>query len=149
MQPVYKSEGSYADVHIRAYADPSLYDGYPIPLSAGQGVIAGGTVMAKQTSSSEYVPYDDDGTDDGRRTATCILESTVDTNNGADPVMGYGYDKGPFIEANLIGLDAAAKTDLRAVSRPGGILSVGLGAVGPTGPTGPTGPIGPTGPTGA
>ena len=45
-------------------------------------VLDAGSVLGKQTSGGKYVKYDDDGTDDGRRTAAGILLDAVDATDG-------------------------------------------------------------------
>lgn len=86
------------------------------------GVIRAGLVLGKQTSGGAYIDYDDDGTDDGRRTAAAILVSPVDlrlpTNPAsrvAAPVIAQVMIRGRIKTTGLIGYDAAAKTDLKAI----------------------------------
>lgn len=109
-------------------------------VKAGVGICQPGQVMALQTSTSKFVKYNDAGSD-GANVAVGILARYTDASGSVDKNSTIHYG-GEFIEANLTGLDAAAKTDLGAVSRPNGCLSV-LGNRGATGATGATGPTGP------
>ena len=45
--------------------------------------IGAGAVLGRITSGGEYVEYDNDGTDDGRRTAAAILFADADASDGA------------------------------------------------------------------
>lgn len=45
-------------------------------------VLSAGSVLGKITASGKYVQYDDDGTDDGRRTAAAVLYADVDASAG-------------------------------------------------------------------
>lgn len=79
-------------------------------LAGGQGVIAKGTVIGKVTATNMFKPYNNVNAD-GTETAVCILDNDVDTTDG--PVGASGWIAGIFDSAKLIGLDAAAKTDLK------------------------------------
>lgn len=45
-------------------------------------VLEAGAVLGKISASGKYVKYDDDGTDDGRRTAAAVLYDAVDATDG-------------------------------------------------------------------
>ena len=86
------------------------------------GVLRAGLILGKQTSGGDYIDYDDDGTDDGRRTAAAILLSNVDlrdptdpTARLAEPIMVQVMIRGRIKSTGLIGYDAAAKVDLKAI----------------------------------
>lgn len=119
---------TYSQNDARAYCEKYHYTApQPIKLLSGQGVLAPWTVMAKQTSTGKYLPYNDAGTDDGRRVAVGILGERVDTGNGANPPMGHMYIDGPFFTSRLVGYDANAGTDMNAVALKNGatIFKVG------------------------
>jgi hypothetical protein len=118
--------------------DPAIYpelartiDVVLVPAGAGLTVkIAKGTVMAIQTSTGKWLPYDDDGTDDGRRVARGILpyDVIVDENSKVTYSTTTGqavgefsqpgvqnvpmYIAGYFNTADLTGLDANGAADL-------------------------------------
>ena len=62
----------------------------------------------------EYVAYDDDGTDDGRRTASAILYGPVDATDVDAMAVGIVRDA-EVTERLLTGLDANGRTDLAAL----------------------------------
>jgi hypothetical protein len=51
-------------------------------------VVLAGTVLGKVTASGEYVPYNDDGTDDGSRTAAAVLLADVDATSADTTAVG-------------------------------------------------------------
>ena len=85
----------------------------PILLGAGSGTLARGTVLGKITATGKYVPYDDDGTDDGRRVALRILAEPA-TLDGTDDTVGVAFRTGMFKASALAGLDSNARADLDA-----------------------------------
>lgn len=75
-------------------------------------------VLGMITATGKLVEYDDDGTDDGRRTAYAILDQQVDLKRG--DLTADNEDRtanvlliGHVRSDQLIGYDAAAKTDLQ------------------------------------
>lgn len=58
-----------------------------IVIASGTGIVLAGTVLGKVTASSKYVPYNDDGTDDGTRTAAAILYADVDATSADVPAV--------------------------------------------------------------
>lgn len=68
------------------------------------------TVLA---NLGEYTPYDDDGTDDGRRVAGGILFASVDATTNDVRAVGVMRDA-EVIESLLTGLDANGRADLLA-----------------------------------
>lgn len=62
----------------------------------------------------EHVPYDDDGTDDGRRTASAILYAPVDATSNDVLAVGIVRDA-EVTERLLTGLDANGAADLASV----------------------------------
>lgn len=76
-----------------------------------------GTILARITASGLYTAYDDDGTDDGRRTAVGILVDDIDpakTSQDDLTLNASMYVRGSFTYSHLTGLDANAITDLNA-----------------------------------
>lgn len=69
--------------------------------------------IAVQAGIGQHVPYDDDGTDDGRRTATAVLYAGVDATSSDVAAVAHVRDC-EVAENLLTGLDAAGITDLAA-----------------------------------
>lgn len=78
--------------------DFALGDGFNLTVKAGLG---------------EYTPYDDDGTDDGRRAASGILFASVDATLNDVRAVGVMRDA-EVIERLLTGLDPNGRADLLA-----------------------------------
>lgn len=57
-------------------------------------VLEAGAVLGKITASGKYVAYNDDGTDDGRRTVAGILMTDIDAT-GADVTTATALVRGP------------------------------------------------------
>jgi hypothetical protein len=78
--------------------------------------IVKGTIMAKVTTGGLYRPYDDGNSPVGVGVALGILSDDFDPTVSADQadlrLAANMYISGAFVEANLTGLDANAKTDL-------------------------------------
>lgn len=72
-----------------------------------------GFTIAVVAALGEYRPYDDDGTDDGRRAASGILYAPVDATLNDVRVAAVVRDA-EVIERLLTGLDAAGAADLLA-----------------------------------
>lgn len=70
--------------------------------------------LAVTANLDEYVPYDDDGTDDGRRTASAILYGPVDATDVDVMAVGIVRDA-EVTERLLTGLDANGRADLSAL----------------------------------
>ena len=70
--------------------------------------------LAVTANLDEYVPYDDDGTDDGRRTASAILYGPVDATEVDVMAVGIVRDA-EVTERLLTGLDANGRADLSAL----------------------------------
>lgn len=92
----------------------SQYEKKGAMLASGQSAAyAKGTVMAVITATGLWVEYD--GTPEspatGSEIARGILDDAYDATGSVD-VEASVYIHGSFIEANLVGLDAGAKTDL-------------------------------------
>lgn len=84
-------------------------------LTTGAVAVNDAWSIAVQAGIGQCVPYDDDGTNDGRRTATGILYAEVDAS-GAEDVNAVAITRDcEVIESELTGLDAAAKADLLAL----------------------------------
>lgn len=79
--------------------DFAVGDGFTLDVKAGLG---------------EYTPYDDDGTDDGRRAASAILYAAVDATD-TDVVATAIVRDAEVTERLLTGLDANGKADLHAL----------------------------------
>ncbi len=77
-----------------------------------------GTVLGKNTVTGNYAKYDDSGAS-GLNTAVGILFDEVsvqDFPSSGETVSCAAIFGGEVYEDNLVGLDAAAKTDLKARS---------------------------------
>ncbi|TBW02728.1 head decoration protein [Azotobacter chroococcum] len=70
--------------------------------------------IAVNAGIGEWVAYDDDGTNDGRRAATGILYGSVDATSADARAVAIVRDV-EVIESLLIGLDDNGKTDLLAL----------------------------------
>lgn len=70
--------------------------------------------VAVTAGLGEWVPYDDDGSNDGRRTASGILYTAVDATE-ADAQATFVVRDAEVAAARLTGLDAAARADLAAL----------------------------------
>lgn len=70
--------------------------------------------LAVTANLGEYVAYDDDGTDDGRRTASAILYGPVDATDVDAMAVGVVRDA-EVTERLLTGLDANGRADLSAL----------------------------------
>lgn len=70
--------------------------------------------VAVNAGLGEWVPYDDDGSNDGRRTASGILYTAVDATE-ADAQATFIVRDAEVAAARLTGLDAAARADLAAL----------------------------------
>lgn len=109
----------YGQNSVAIPVDDILGDGFPvvsqaITLLANSGALARGTVLGKIAASGKYVPYDADGTDDGRRSAALILADSV-TVGDAD-LAAVAYRTGVFRRSALTGIDAAGELALDARS---------------------------------
>jgi len=96
---------------MAAYSPPPLIKGITIP--SGEGVLEAGTVMGRVTASKKYVAYDDTAVD-GSQVARGILRNSIDCTD-ADG-LGDLVMSGIVKLSKIIGLDAAATTDLNARS---------------------------------
>ena len=70
--------------------------------------------IAVNAGLGEWVAYDDDGTNDGRRAATGVLYESVDATESDAHAVAHVRDC-ELSEAELTGLDAAGKADLLAL----------------------------------
>ncbi len=76
--------------------------------------VGDGFNLAVKAGLGEYTPYDDDGTDDGRRTASAILYAGVDATTDDIGAAAIVRDA-EVIERLLTGLDANGLNDLAAL----------------------------------
>lgn len=84
-------------------------------------IVGDAFTVAVNAGLGEYVPYDDDGANDGRRTAAGILYAAVDATSQDAPAVAHVRDC--EVDANeLEGLDDSAVADLLAL----GIIVRGL-----------------------
>lgn len=90
--------------------------GFGFTLSAGAADFVGGDSFTLSVAANlgEYLPYDDDGTDDGRRTASAILYAPVDATSNDVLAVGIVRDA-EVTERLLTGLDANGAADLASV----------------------------------
>ncbi len=75
-------------------------------------VVGDGFNLAVLANLGEWTPYDDDGTDDGRRACTGILFAPVDATEN-DVLAAAVVRDAEVIEDVLTGLDNAGRTDLK------------------------------------
>lgn len=89
--------------------------GIGFTLANGSADFAKGDIFTLAVSANlgEYVPYDDAGTDDGRRAADGILYASVDATETDALAVGVMRDA-EVIERLLTGLDANGAVDLLA-----------------------------------
>lgn len=88
------TEGKHTGEFIGELAIGIGYHVDEITVLSGE-VLEAGAVLGKIAASGKYVAYNDDGTDDGRRTVAGILVEAVDAT-GADAV-GRALVRGPAI----------------------------------------------------
>lgn len=82
-----------------------------VTLKKGQGVIAAGTLLARETATKKYVKYNDAGSG-GAEVAKGVLRQSVDTTNS--DYLGNIVISGILKYDKLTGVDANANTDLKA-----------------------------------
>lgn len=75
--------------------------------------VGDGFNLAVKAGLGEYTPYDDDGTDDGRRVASAVLYASVDATDTDIEAAAIVRDA-EVIERLLTGLDTNGKADLAA-----------------------------------
>lgn len=88
----------------------------PVRLAYTGDDILAGTVLARNTTSGYYEPYDNGGSS-GTDTAACILLEThaaIEFASSGDTQLGKGLFGGEVFKDKLTGLDANAITDLGA-----------------------------------
>jgi hypothetical protein len=83
----------------------------PITVVSGQN-LAKGTVLARITVGGKYTAYDDDGTDNGTRTAVAILAVACNASSGDE--KSHAIVHGEVLASALTGLDTAGQLDLLA-----------------------------------
>ena len=105
-------------------ADGCMPHAIPVTLAADVAALAAGTVIAKRTVGGLYAPYDD-AEADGTEVAVGILAEDADPAGEGRAIPVPMYVSGSFVEANLIGLDANAKTDLKSRSIEGRLIIPG------------------------
>lgn len=103
----------------------AAFSGGGISFTLGDGstdfVVGDAFNISVNAGLGEYVAYDDDGANDGRRTASAILYAAVDATEQDAPAVGHV--RACEVDATeLTGLDAAAVADLLAL----GIIVRGL-----------------------
>jgi hypothetical protein len=89
--------------------------------SGGSTTLPKGLIMGIITGTNKYVPYDDDGTDDGRRVAKGVLADEIDmTRNSSDgktavDQIGVIIRHGAVDASACTGLDANGQADLALI----------------------------------
>lgn len=83
-------------------------------------VLSAGAVLGKITASGKYVQYDDDGTDDGRRTAAAVLYADVDASAGDTAATAVVRD------AEVNGEELGWKSDDEVAAGTADLLAVGI-----------------------
>jgi hypothetical protein len=111
-----KTEGNYLPDWLKRVISelwPAFYT-EEVTIASGQNLVCG-QLVGKITATGEYAAYDDDGADNGCRTAAGILTSDVDATDGALP--GVILVRGPAVisKAGLTGSDANGLADLAAL----------------------------------
>lgn len=96
----------------------AAFSGGGIGFTLGDGstdfAVGDAFTIAVNAGLGEYVAYDDDGSNDGRRTASAILYAAVDATEQDVPAVAHVRDC--EVDANeLTGLDDAARADLLAL----------------------------------
>lgn len=109
---------TYEQKEIRAYDDCCCSIVASGTLASGNN-LAAGTALGKVTASGLLGAYDNTATD-GRQTCVGFLAAAVNATAGAKPCSVHVT--GALYESELVGLDAAAKTDLNARSLFNGVL---------------------------
>lgn len=99
---------TYTPKEIRINADPAMYSTINVTVKAQSEPMAPGTVLGKITASGLYDAYDNTA-DTGIETAAGILADAIAPGEN-EPVRMY--IRGVFREADMVGLDSAAKADL-------------------------------------
>ena len=95
---------------------------FGVAIVSGQGAALDiGTILGKITASGKYTKYSPTATD-GSEKAVGILAEYIDATGSVDK-NALAYCRGIFVEAQLgAELDAGAKVDLGAISRPCGLV---------------------------
>lgn len=81
----------------------------PITVKSGQGVLAIGTLVARDTVTGKYVAYNNGGSY-GADVAMGVLADKVDATS-SDKLVAM-YVRAYFVVGKLVGYDAAALVDL-------------------------------------
>jgi len=92
-----------------------------IPVTIVSGLnLAKGTVLGRVTATGKYAAYND-ANSNGTEVASGILAEAINTSSSGfnSDMESAMYIEGVFTEANLVGLDANAKTDLNGRTIPG------------------------------
>jgi hypothetical protein len=85
-----------------------------VTLKGGQGVLAAGTVLGRETATKKYLAYDDANSPAGIGVAKGVLRENVDTGPSGAPKdkLGNIIMSGIVKYSKLVGYDANAGTDL-------------------------------------
>lgn len=108
--PHLSAEVSLVDTEIAVSPTGLIKKG--VKLQASQGVLPAGTVLARVSSTKEYVVYNNAGSG-GAEVAIGVLYQAVDTSTG-DAVFGNIILAGVLKNSLLSGVDSSALTDLNA-----------------------------------
>jgi len=111
------TEGNYiADWLKRVISElwPAFYT-QEVTVASGQNIVSG-QLVGKITATGEYAAYDDDGPDNGCRTAAGILLHPVNATDGALPGMILARGPAVISKAGLTGSDANGLADLAALN---------------------------------
>jgi hypothetical protein len=93
---------------LAAYGAGILKKG--VTVKTGQGVLAAGTVLGRETATKKYLAYDNANSPAGIGVARGVLMESVDTSDG-DKLVNIIYG-GTLKLSKLTGLDSNAITDL-------------------------------------
>ena len=88
--------------------------GFTVAAGSADFVKGDSFTLAVTANLGEYLPYDDDGVNDGRRAASAILYGSVDATETDALAVGVVRDA-EVVERLLIGMDANGAADLQAL----------------------------------
>lgn len=116
------TETVYSQNEILAHGTAHLAYAMSIQMNGSLGALPAGTILGRLSSGGYGVPYNNGGSG-GAEIAVGILARNL-ADNGTNKETVAMYTAGYFVEANLTGLDSAAKTDLAAISHPDGVIVI-------------------------
>jgi len=87
-----------------------------VTIKGGQGLLAAGTVLGRETSTKKYLAYNDSNSPAGIGVARGVLRENVETGTGgtAKDKLGNIIMSGIVKYSKLVGIDANGIADLNA-----------------------------------